>query len=126
MIKELDDAIQELAAGLRDAIHDTPDSALEGDPRAAFVDLARRLTARLAVIPHPMAPEAAVRALDILTYWLRQHPVHSYKTTIDADGKFEITVLGPSGESTAFFRGSSMQNAYAQAAQTIALEGGSL
>lgn len=134
----LDAQVRELAAGLRDAIRETPDSYLKENPEDAYVDLACRVLFRLAgkltILPTDQITvlrarysrsDAALRILDIFTRWLREHPECTYSTTIGASGKVELT-FKTRDEVRAFFRGESVQDAYAQAAQTIDFNGGTL
>lgn len=126
----LDDMTCELAACLRDAIEETDLAYLKKDPEDAFTDLACRLIFRLrsklTVVPtHYVAERAAAgRILDIFTRWLREHPGCSYTTRISASGKFQVVVKTPI-ETTLHF-GESVQDAYAQAAQTISFNGETL
>jgi hypothetical protein len=78
------------------------------------------LAAGIALLPEGRA--AAARALDILTSWLRAHPKCAYVTRIDSTGRFEFTVAF-GAKTAAFFKGSSLQDAYAQAAQALSLDG---
>jgi hypothetical protein len=61
--------------------------------------------------------EAASRIFDILTKWMRLKPGRSYLTRISDSGKFQIVVKTPKG--TQLFFGDDLQDAYAQAAQTV-------
>lgn len=67
--------------------------------------------------------EAAWRTLDILTQWLREHPRCSCVTTVYC-GKFKLTMLTETKKIV--FQGESIQDVYAQAAQTISFNGGTL
>jgi hypothetical protein len=125
----LDDMARELAAGLRDVIEETDMSALKRDPEEAFVDLACRLVFRLrstlTVMPIPTAEEriqtsldaAATRTLSILTKWMRENLACSYDTRKSASGKFQIIMTTSRG--VQLFFGDDLQDAYAQAAQTV-------
>lgn len=62
---------------------------------------------------------ASDRIFAIFTRWLSDHPEASYRTGM-RDGRFELTMLVQGG--THIFRGQSVQDAYAQAAQTICLD----
>ncbi|HZL96718.1 MAG TPA: hypothetical protein VFB99_23890 [Vicinamibacterales bacterium] len=134
----VDDVIGKLAASLRDTILETSESYLKEDPKDTYVDLACRLVTRLSqdgltVMPVPSSErriqasqaEGAVRIFDILTRWLREQRNVACETSVDPDGKYQFVVRG--GQKVlAFFRGESVQDAYAQAAQTIDFNGGSL
>lgn len=131
--------MRELAAGLRDALREVPLSALEKDPEEAFVDLAAqlilRLTGTLTVVPvdrneaqervRRARANGAERILDILTVWMRERPERHFVTAMDQSGKFEI-IMRASGQTQALFQGESVQDAYAQAALTVSLNGGAL
>lgn len=129
----LDKMTCELAAYLRDAIEETDLAYLETDPQDAFQDLACRLIFRLratlTVVPavnraKQAEAAAAARIFDIFTRWLRADPERSYDTRISASGKFQLIVRA--GNDTKLFFGGSVQDAYAQAAQTIDFNGGTL
>ena len=132
----LDDMACELAAALRDAIEDTDSAYLARDPEEAFIDLACRLILRLrgklTVVRSPTSPErarvsqaeAAGRIFSILTDWMQKHPGCSYNTRISATGKFQVIMETPNG--THLFFGESVQDAYAQAAQAINFNEGTL
>jgi hypothetical protein len=64
--------------------------------------------------------EAAMRIFAILTRWLSEHPECTYTTTF-SDGLFTVTVQRPASKIAV--RGQSVQDAYAQIAQTLALSG---
>lgn len=134
----LDDQIRELAAGLRDVIRETDESYLEKSPEEAYEDLAARLVLRLSksltiqsvaqtIVTRTRLEqaEAAQRILDIFTRWMHEHPECHYVTGLGSKGQFELTVRS-SGETKAYFQGGSIQDAYAQAAQTINFNGGTL
>lgn len=136
--------IAELAAGLRDVIQDSDETYLKNAPEEAFIDLASRLVLRLSkgsltVVPVvPLAAarkaeiarvrgDAAARILDIFTLWMSKHPECSFVTEKGLSGKFSIIVRAPGEPHTrAFFQGDCIQDAYAQAAQTISFNGGLL
>ncbi len=132
----LDDMTRVLAAGLREAIQDVPLSYLKAEPEEAFIDLACRLIfglrTTLTIVPVPpvddrvrvACAEAAARTFAIFTRWLREHPECSYQTKISASGKFQIVVKTP--KATQLFFGETVQDACAQAAQTIEFNGGDL
>jgi len=132
----LEDMTRELAASLRDAIEGTDISYLKEDPEDAFIDLACRLIFRLraslTVVPTPDPEErariahakAAMRIFSILTIWLKVHPECSYTTQISASGTCQLVMKTPT--ETKLFFGTSVQDAYAQAAQTIDFNGGTL
>jgi hypothetical protein len=67
---------------------------------------------------------AAKRILSILTDWMRHNPECSCTTKIGASGRFQVILTTP--ENTESFFGQSIQDAYAQAAQTIDFNGGTL
>jgi hypothetical protein len=127
----LNETMSTLAAGLRDVIHDTPIDP--GEPKDAFTDLAARLVFRLArggltivpAAPNPGYAEAASRIFAILTRWLREDPERSYSTAVTPSGLFEVRLITP--HETRVFGGKTVQDAYAQAAQTLVLlDGGAL
>jgi len=68
----------------------------------------------------PTLQQASDRILDIFTRWLSGHPGRSYRTGL-RDGRTEIVLETP-GLFPRTFRGQSVQDAYAQAAQTICLD----
>jgi hypothetical protein len=129
----LDDMTRELAAGLCDVIQETDSAYLKKDPEDAFVDLACRLVFRLrttlTIVP-ALTPkervrigqaEAATRVFNIFTHWMLFHPAGSIATKISSSGKFQVVVKTP--QETRLFFGETVQDAYAQATQTICLEG---
>lgn len=124
----LDDMTRELAAGLRDVIQETDSAYLKKDPEEAFVDLACRLVLRLqaTLTVVPAGPEerirlahleASARIFTTLGKWMRARPMRSYLTRVSDSGKFQIVVKTPKG--TQLFFGDDLQDAYAQAAQTL-------
>ena len=130
--KSLNDKMRELAAGLKDVIEGTDEKALREDPEGTFVDLAFRLILRLqstaltiAVAPtraHQLKLDhdaASARILDIFTQWMVKHH-GSYETRVSPTGKFQIVVKTPN--STRLFFGETVQDAYAQAAQTLSFD----
>ena len=130
----LDDMTRELAAGLRDVIEETDSAYLERDPEEAFTDLAYRLIVRLqaslTVVPTMSAIrlgklEAASRIFAILTKWMRAQSGRSYDTRISESGKFQIVLKTPDAcQRIRLFFGDDLQDAYAQAAQTICFDEG--
>lgn len=138
-----DETMNLITAALRDAIWDTPDAShLEDSPEDVYRDLAARLVLRLSkdrltvvpVVPSDVARreeiaradgEAAMRVLDIFTGWLTGHPERHFVTGVDRSGKFEI-IARTGGQTAGYFRGESVRDAYAQAAQTISMNGGAL
>lgn len=132
--KNAEYVVQELAAGLRDVIREAPVAYLESDPENAFKDLACRFVFRLretlAIVPADQCgpnveAEAALRIFNILTTWMRAAPGRIYTTGFNSSGKFEI-VVKEADKTRAYFQGGSIQDAYAQAAQTINFNGGTL
>jgi hypothetical protein len=128
----LEEMIRELAAGLRDVIQDASLDYIDEDPENAFLDLATtlvlRLRDKLTIVPVTSQDRvqaeqnaAAGRILDIFTRWMRENPDRSYVTRISPSGKFQIVVKDSNG--TELFFGQTIQDACAQAAQTICLEG---
>ncbi len=131
----LDEMMQEIAAGLRDAIRETPYEQFKEDPEDAYTDLACRLVFRLSekltITPNSkneaadrirvQQAEAARRIFDILTGWMVSRPGRSCVTGISPSGRFELTMRAPDG-TQGYFQGGSVQDVYAQAAQTICLE----
>jgi hypothetical protein len=133
----LDTAIRDISAGLRDAIAATDADALEQDPEEMFADFSCRLVLQLqkrglTIVSIPTREEqnniamskAASRLLEILTTWMKANPGCSFDTRKSNSGKFQIVVKTP--KSTELFFGESVQDAYAQAAQTIEFNGGEL
>lgn len=129
-----DDVIRELAAGLRDLIREAPMAYLESDPENAFVDLASRfvfrLREKLTFVPASQSvrneeAEAALRILNIFTQWMIEHPDHGFSTVRESSGKFSVSVMA-TPKLKAYFQGGSVQDAYAQMAQTIVFNEGSL
>jgi hypothetical protein len=127
--------IRELATELQDAIRNLDESHLRENPEEEFVDLAARLVLKLkrkaiTIVPAPTAAEqmestrgaAAQRIFGIFTDWLYGRPGRHFITRFDSSGRFEI-VMREDGAVKAFFLGESVQDAYAQAAQTISFEG---
>jgi len=74
--------------------------------------------------------EAAQRIFDIFTRWMLANPRCYYTTGINwSTGKFEMEVFRDRflyGKSFAHFQGETIQDCYAQAAQTIEFKGGNL
>jgi hypothetical protein len=128
----LDDMMHELAAGLRDVINETDSDCLKKDFEETFTDLACRLVFRLQVANLTIVPsntaeririgqaEAATRICNIFTHWMLFHPEGSIATKISTSGKFQVVVKTP--QETRLFFGETVQDAYAQAAQTICLD----
>lgn len=125
--------MSELAVSLRDVLQETDETYIEQDPEDAFVDLASRLVLRLSrkltFVPAFQSSQnaAAFRLLDILTRWVQEGSGDRfYVTRIDPQSqKIEIVAMSPRGVE-AFFRGECAQDAYAQMAQTIEFNGGTL
>jgi hypothetical protein len=65
---------------------------------------------------------AGTRILALFTDWLGARPDCACVTRIDSSGRFEL-IVQRSGQPIARFRGGSIQDAYAQAAQVLALDG---
>jgi len=133
------DMIKELAHALKEVIGDSDEGYLEQEPEDAYVDLAARLVFRLskgALTISPVVPaettrreeikrnhgEAATRIFGIFTEWMLGHPERHFISGTDRSGKFEVIVRAGS-ETRAYFQGATIQDAYAQAAQTISFEG---
>lgn len=128
--KTVDNTMRDIALALRDVIQDTPD---EGDPEEAYHDLACRLVLKLArndltIVPaiRHQQTEAAWRCLDIFTRLLQANPECSYITSVEPEGKFEIYASTDGKTPSMYCQGASVQDAYAQAAQAIAFNGGTL
>lgn len=69
------------------------------------------------------APDnAAERALSVLTGWLRKHPDHTFVTKLNPLAELPFQLQITTWTRTHTFRGSHVQDAYAQAAQAIVLE----
>jgi hypothetical protein len=121
----LNKTMSTLAEGLRDVIRDTPTDP--GEPEDAHTDLATRLVFRLArggltivpAVPSAGYVEAASRIFVILTRWLSADPERSYATSVTPSGLFEVRLITP--HETRVFGGKTVQDAYAQAAQTLVL-----
>jgi hypothetical protein len=135
----LDDMTREIAAGLKDVINETDSAYLERDPEEAFTDLAYKFIVRLQVANLTIVPsttaeririgqaKAASRVFAILTKWMHASPGRSYDTRVSDSGKFQIVVKTPDAcQRTRLFFGDDIQDAYAQAAQTICFDGGTL
>lgn len=138
-----EEVIQELAAALRDVIAETDESYLKKDPEDAYTDLACRLVFKMrsiTVVPVRSKPldaetriqrsyaNGALRIFEILSRWLKEHP-RALETGVNDKGRFEVTLteLVANGyEVKGFFQGESVQDAYAQAAQTLEFNGGDL
>jgi len=122
------ETIRELADALRDVILATPDSCAADSPEDVYVDLATRLMLRLSKRLLTVTPEhsaAASRIFSSFTKWMLKTR-GSYVTKIDeASGRFEFTASTPAGVH-AFYGGSSIQDAYGQAAMTLEFNGDSL
>ncbi len=121
--------LPEISLALRDVLRDTFDA-----PEEAFEDLACRLVLRLiksGLTVSPTKPEeifkiaqgeAAKRIFAILTVWLAEHPKdRALITNSSPSGKFYAS-LTDSNTTCGFFTGVSVQDALAQAAQTVSLE----
>ena len=140
-----DDMIGELASELQYVFRNLDEGYLHEHPEDAFINLAARLVLRLkktTFVPVPSRAtmlqraegEAALRIFDILTVWLRKHPKMRCVTCFTPEGKFEFMALDtvdgvmpyPRTQTFAFFQGESVQDAYAQAAQTIEMNEGAL
>lgn len=133
----LHDTMQAVASALLDAIRDTADGDAVEPPAEAHTDLACRFVLRLqrqgvTVLPTDKAAvaraqqSAAQRTLDALTRWLHEHPGCCYVTELAPSGRIEVTFLERDDEVRAFVAGSTAQDAYAQAAQALILDGGAL
>ncbi len=133
----LDSSTRDISASLRDAIAATDAAALEKDPEEEFIDFACRLVLQLqkrglTIVSLPTREEqiqiaqdkAASRILTILTNWMRANPGCSFDSRISASGKFQIVLKTNPG--VQLFFGESIQDAYAQAAQTINFNSGEL
>jgi len=134
-----DEMMNEITAALRDAIWETPDAShLEDSPEDVYQDLAARLIVKL--MQHSLTitgvlsredeierkrGEAASRILGIFSNWLTGHPERHFVTGVDRSGKFEI-IVRTAGQTDGYFRGETVQDAYAQAAQTISFSDGEL
>ncbi len=130
----LDEMTRELAAGLRDVINETDSDALKKDFEETFTDLACRFifrlqVANLTIVPSTTAEririgqaEAATRIFNILTHWMLKNPGCSFTSKISASGKFQVVVKTP--QETRLFFGETVQDAYAQAAQTLSFDEG--
>lgn len=134
------------------AIGDTDQSRLTKDPQATFSDIALQVTNKLEkkgigiFDPYPYTldafqtacdtalkllaenavvnasePCAAQRILDTFTRWMVNHPGAAYFVRTTAAGRFELVMNSTTKERT--FRGDTIQDAYAQAAQVLQLEG---
>ncbi len=128
----LDDTMRALALALRDTLDETSSDALEKDPEEAYEDLVCRFVLKLSRRNLTICPavdakygKAAMRIFEIFTGWFDGRPERHYITGVDRSGKFEI-IVREAGATTAYFRGETIQDAYAQAAQTISFNGGSI
>lgn len=119
--QELD--MRALAEALRDVIQDTEEPEEGETPEDTYVNLAARLVARLQRTHISVLPKhcgAAARIMEIFTDWLKKNPESNYVTDINPTSKkFEITLIDEDGVAKAFFRGESVQDAYAQAAHVV-------
>ena len=132
----LDDQVRELAGGLRDVLRDTPDSSFEEEPESVYFDLACRLilqlSGKLKIVPvldrraeiDLHMSQAASRIFEIFDEWIATNPGCSHEGKIVPDGRFELVLRSPQGACRFF--GHSARDAYAQAAQTLRLNGGTL
>ena len=133
------DMIKELAHALKEVIGETDEGYLEQEPEDAYTDLAARLVFRLskgALTVAPVVPAetarreaifraqgaAAARIFGIFTEWMVGRPERHCISGFDRSGKFEV-VMRTGGETRAYFQGVTIQDAYAQAAQTITFQG---
>jgi len=120
----------ELAEALRDVIRDAPEEHVDSDPEEAFLALARQLILELSkrtltILPTaaPGKGEAAERTFTILTRWLSEHGSgHCFVSKFDHPATLPFLFFVNTPEKTYTFRGSSAQDAHAQAAQAIAFE----
>lgn len=136
-----DQIIADLAASLADAITEEAVEA-DSDPKNAYTNLACRVMLKLTGKKLTVLPEKAIRRIvsanvrrDALsTAAKRIFDIFTSSLTTDADqhfilrrsaGKFEIIVMSPTGVQ-AFFTGESAQDACAQAAQVLDLNGGTV
>ncbi len=124
-----------LSVALRNVLRDTHDTIDPATtPDDVFEDLAFRLVLRLiksGLTVSPTRPEelfkhaqgeAARRIFSILTVWLAEHPKdRALITNSSPSGKFYAS-LTDSNTTCGFFTGVSVQDALAQAAQTVSLE----
>lgn len=122
-----------LAAELALVMLETPDSAFDQDEESAqaYINIAGKIIDRLVgkgvVVIDTQAGEddtaeahAARKTLEILTGWVIADPTRSLFTEYAGSGRFDLT-LKEAGH-TERFRGESVQDVYAQAAQVIALQ----
>lgn len=125
------DMIQTLATELQDVLRNLDETRLRADPDEEFIDLAARLVLQLkkkaiTVVPVEKRPdeiarkhgEAAARIFNIFTGWLQTHPTYCVVIDTSTTGKFGV-VLRSGMTPLAFFQGEGVQDACAQAAQTI-------
>lgn len=131
----LDVMVRELAGSLRDAIDDTDLADLEKNPEDAYIDLACRLILqmreKLTIVPVPSREDqinlenaaAAVRTFDTLTQWMKRDG-GSYDTRMSPSGTVQMVMKAPTA--TKIFFGETVQDAYAQAAQAISFNDGTL
>jgi len=123
----IDEISADVAEALGEVIGEMPELDEGCEPSDVFEGLALRLILRLstsvAILPlRTVAPifqdeidRSARRALDLFTEWLSR--TESTITTGVEDGRFFVRINGVK------FSGTSVQDAYAQAASALALEG---
>ena len=134
VVMNLNDMMTEISAGLRDVIRETPEVYLKEDPEDAYADLAARLIFRLSekltigpvevakdVTIERMMADSAQRIFDVLTNWMLAGTRRSFTGEVNHSGKFEI-VLRDAGTLRGYFQGGAVQDALAQATQTLIVE----
>jgi hypothetical protein len=119
-----DGTVPAVAEALRDVIRGADPSP--EDPEGAFVDMACQLVLELsrrafAIVPTDERehPKAAERTFNVLTRWLTAHPGACYASKLDEGAKLPFLFFVHTPEITHTFRGTSAQDAHAQAAQAI-------
>lgn len=138
----LDDMMALITVSLRDAIWDMPEARLEDAPEDVYRDLAARFILKLArqeltivpAVPLEVARQAeiaraqgaaAARIFEIFTTWLNAHRDCRFVTSTSPSGAFEI-IMRSDKQTFGYFCGGSIQDAYAQAAQTVSFNEGEL
>ena len=128
--------IKELATELGTVIKNIDEAHLRENAEEELVDMAARLVLALkkkAITITPVSSReaeiaesygaAAVRIFDVFTGWLRTHSTFCVALDTSTTGKFGVA-LRSGMTPLAFFQGETVQDACAQAAQTIEMNEG--
>jgi hypothetical protein len=139
----LEQQVSVLAEALCAVIAETPDEDFKNDPKEVYVDLACRLVIRLAgkltIVPAGElkqtcdADAAAARSLKIIDEWLKTKQRRQAHIETEIDGTIGLRLFDAAAFDynplytdyrpffTYYHRGESLQDAFGQAATTIAL-----